>query len=169
MRGIAMKREGATGGDRWIPWLFVGGMALVVAVNGVMVWLALSTWSGLAVSAPYQRGLDYNRVLAAVAEQDELGWAVTATFTPARPGERDGAVVVTVVDRGGKPVPGVTLSARLVRPLADADEIPLDLRPAGGARHAATVTLPRSGQWELRLAAQQAQLAHQSTHRLRVP
>jgi nitrogen fixation protein FixH len=52
---------------RWIPWLFVGGFLLVCAVNGVMIWVALSSWTGLAANQPYDRGLAYNRNLAAAA------------------------------------------------------------------------------------------------------
>ena len=31
----------------WIPWVFVGGMGVVVAVNAVFVWLSLSTFTGI--------------------------------------------------------------------------------------------------------------------------
>ena len=166
---MASKQRPASDQARWIPAIFIAGMALVVAVNGVMVWLALSSWSGLAVPAPYQRGLDYNRVLAAVAEQESLGWAIAATFSTTRRGESSGAVIVTIRDRDGQPLSDLNLSGRLVRPLAEAGDIPLELRPAGAGRYAAAVSAPRPGQWELRLVARQARLAHQSSHRLSVP
>ena len=40
----------------WIPWLFVAFFAVVVAVNGAMIWLALSSWTGLAANQPYDQG-----------------------------------------------------------------------------------------------------------------
>ena len=33
--------------SRYIPWLFVAGFAIVIAVNGVMVWFAVGSFSGL--------------------------------------------------------------------------------------------------------------------------
>ena len=60
--------------SRFIPWLFAAGMTFVVAVNGVLVYFALGTWSGLVVERPYERGVQYNRVLEAVARQEALGW-----------------------------------------------------------------------------------------------
>ena len=31
----------------WIPWVFVGGMLLVVAVNGVLIVAAVGTFTGV--------------------------------------------------------------------------------------------------------------------------
>ena len=39
--------------SRFIPWLFAAGMTFIVAVNGVLVYFALGTWSGLVVERPY--------------------------------------------------------------------------------------------------------------------
>ena len=33
--------------SRWIPWIFVGGMLLVVAVNAVLVFASVSTFTGV--------------------------------------------------------------------------------------------------------------------------
>ena len=54
------------GDDRWIPWLFVGLFALVLVVNGSMIFVAFSTFPGLETTNAYQRGLAYNRQLDAV-------------------------------------------------------------------------------------------------------
>ena len=59
----AMPAAGARG--RWIPWLFVGFLVVVAAVNGVMIWYALSSWTGLAANQAYDNGLTYNQNLAA--------------------------------------------------------------------------------------------------------
>ena len=44
------------------------------AVNGAMIWIALSSWTGLATNQPYDKGLTYNRNLEAAARQAALGW-----------------------------------------------------------------------------------------------
>jgi hypothetical protein len=48
MSDVALRAEPVRG--RWIPWVFVGGMLLVVAVNLVLVWFAL--FIGVAVASP---------------------------------------------------------------------------------------------------------------------
>ena len=47
---------------RHIPWLFVAGFAIVIAVNTVMIWFAVGSFSGLYASKPRESGLHYNAV-----------------------------------------------------------------------------------------------------------
>ena len=128
---------------RWIPWVFVGGMALVVAVNLVLVFAALTTFTGVTTGQSYDRGRAYNAVLAEAARQDALGWTARVTF--------DGGLLdVAVADREGQPVRG-SLEGVLLRPL-DGREVPLDFVAAGAGRFRAAPALPARGQWEARLS-----------------
>jgi nitrogen fixation protein FixH len=127
---------------RWIPWVFVGGMALVVVVNLVMVYLALSTFTGVTTGRSYDRGRAYNQVLAEAARQDQLGWTARVTL-------EGRALAVAVTDREGLPVGG-RIEGVLRRPLEGA-EIALDFAAAGAGRFIALVAPPAPGQWEARL------------------
>jgi len=124
--------------SNWIPWIFVGGMLVVVVVNGFMAYTAISSFTGLTTGQAYDRGRAYNHVLAEAARQDALGWT-------ARVGLAGGRITLTVTDREGRPVPGV-VEAYLQRPIE-------------GTRVELGTTTPRegfaapdiaSGQWEFR-------------------
>ena len=129
-------------GSAWIPWAFVGGMALVILVNLVLVYAALSTFTGVTTGRSYDRGRDYNQVLAEAARQDALGWTTQVTL--------DGRVLaVTAQDRDGAPLGG-RLEGVLLRPLEGA-ELRLDFAAAGPGRFIAFADLPAAGQWEARL------------------
>ena len=128
--------------SRWIPWVFVGGMAVVVLVNLVLVYAALSTFTGVTTGRSYDRGRAYNRVLEEAARQDALGWSARVTL--------DGGVLsVVATDREGLPVGG-RVQGVLHRPLEGA-EIPLDFAAAGPGRFIAAAAPPATGQWEARL------------------
>ena len=128
--------------SRWIPWVFVGGMATVVLVNLVLVYAALSTFTGVTTGRSYDRGRAYNRVLEEAARQDALGWSARVTL--------DGGVLsVVATDREGLPVGG-RVQGVLHRPLEGA-EIPLDFAAAGPGRFIAAAAPPATGQWEARL------------------
>lgn len=133
---------------RWIPWVFVGGMLVVVAVNAVMVWAALSTFSGLTTGQSYDRGRAYNQVLEEAVRQDALGWTARASL-------REGRIAFAVTDREGRAVEGV-LEAHLLRPL-EGTRVEL-----GGATPRQGFELPelRPGQWELRGRFTDAQGRH---------
>lgn len=128
--------------SRWIPWAFVGGMALVVVVNGIMAYYAISTFTGVTVPRSYERGRGYDQVLAEAARQDALGWKAEVTLA-------GGALTVSATDREGRAIPG-RIEGVLLRPL-EGLELPLDFTARGTGRWAAEATPPQRGQWEARL------------------
>lgn len=128
--------------SRWIPWAFVGGMMLVVVVNAVMVWFALSTFTGVSTPRAYDRGRTYNDVLAEAARQDALGWQARVTLA-------GGIVTVDIRDPQNAPVHGELLGA-LHRPL-NREAVPLHFREVGPGRFTAEVVNLPAGQWEARL------------------
>lgn len=95
--------------SRWIPWVFVGGMLVVVVVNGFMAFYAISTFTGLTTGQAYDRGRAYNNILAEAARQDALGWTARVRL-------EDGRIALSVTDRAGAAVPGV-VEAYLQRPI----------------------------------------------------
>jgi nitrogen fixation protein FixH len=129
----AMERK-----SRWIPWVFVGGMVLVVVVNGLMAFYAVSTFTGLTTGQAYDRGRAYNNVLEEAARQDALGWTARVRL-------EGGRILVTVTDRAGAPVEGM-LESHLLRPI-EGTRVELGVAsPRQG--HALPDLTP--GQWEFR-------------------
>ncbi|WP_149536229.1 FixH family protein [Siccirubricoccus phaeus] len=125
---------------RWIPWVFVGGMGVVVAVNLALVWAALGTYTGTTTGGAYDRGRHYSQVLEEAARQQALGWQARLTV-------EEGALLLRARDRAGVLLPAnVTVAARLQRPLAR-ESLVLDFAPAGpGLWRAPLAADP--GQWE---------------------
>ena len=147
----------------WVPMLFVAGFLVVIAVNGTLIYFAQDTFSGLETASPYERGLDYNRTLAAQAEQDRLGWRSQAEIT----GENAArSLQVRMTDRDGRPLDGLALSAYLVRPINEGLDLTIAPHPLGDGRYVASFTLPAAGQWELRLVAQGDGVTWQHSERL---
>lgn len=130
-----------------IPWLFVAAMALVLVVNGVMVTIAIDSFTGLAVSAPYKQGLAYNRVLAAQAQQDALGWRLELARSP------QGDLVLLARDAAGDALEDLRLTAQLVRPVEPLPAVAVVFTAEGGGRYRAAIDVPRSGQWDVQLDA----------------
>lgn len=134
--------------DRWIPWIYIAGMLVVFAVNGVLILFALRTFPGLSVDAPFQRGVHYNRVLAEAERQAALGWQITAMFA------RDGAeLVIDALDRNGHALGDLGIAVRVSRPVEAMPDLPVALRYAGAGRYVGTVELPKSGQWDVHIDA----------------
>ena len=60
MAATATGRGAARGS--WIPWAFVLFFVVITAVNGVMIWYALESWTGLSSGEAYDDGLRYNQI-----------------------------------------------------------------------------------------------------------
>ena len=150
----------STARDRHVPWLFVAGFAVVVAVNAIMVSLAVGSFSGLYTPQPRQRirQLGPHRVgfRAAVAlfldhlfrgrqgDRDALGWQFEATWRP-----QDNRLEIAVVDGQRRPLGNARLHAELVRPVEKRPPLVVDLVTVDNGRYAATVALPARGNWDL--------------------
>ena len=130
--------------DRHVPWLFVAGFAVVIAVNGIMVWLAIGSFSGLYTPQPRQRSLHYNEIIARQADRDALGWRLDVRWLA-----QDDRLEIALVDAQGRPLGDARLHAELVRPAEKRPPLAVDLVAVDIGRYAATVALPARGNWDL--------------------
>ena len=147
----------------WYPWIFVAGMAVVIVVNGVMVFFALGTWTGLETEGHYRKGLAYNENLAAARAQQERGWQVDLEFSP------DGAVGVSFRDRDGVPLEDLAVQVLAVRPSHEGHDVAGDLIHVGAGRYRGRLEIPLPGQWDLRVHAFRGKIAYQMSKRIQIP
>lgn len=167
--------EGSPRGKRadgwWYPWIFVGAMALVVVVNGIMVAIALGTWTGLETEGHYQKGLEYNRNLAAAEAQAALGWTLTLEAAPIARDDKRRTVDLRLAfaDRDGRPLDGMKVSVVLMRATNEGFDREVHLDPIGDGIYGARAVLPLPGQWEVRVLARRGETEFQDLKRLVLP
>ena len=155
----------------WYPWIFVGGMLLVVAVNAVLITLAVTTFPGLETEEHYRRGLAYNEALAAAEAQERRGWRMEVNFSPGVPetGQRRGDLVVTFVAKDGLPLDDLQVQTVLKRPTHEAEDVAINLEHRGAGVYGGAVALPLPGQWDARVHAHRDGANFQESRRLSVP
>lgn len=130
--------------SRYIPWLFVAGFAVVIAVNATMMWLAVGSFSGLYTPVPRDRGLHYNAIIAEQKVRDALGWRVETAWHA-----ESGRLEVSVLDAAGQPLAGARVVAELIRPVEKRPPLAVVLAAFDLGRFAAFVALPERGNWDL--------------------
>ena len=158
---MARTMSGPASGDRWIPWVFVAFFGVVFAVNAAMIWVAFATWPGLETQSAYQKGLAYNRTLAAAKAQEALGWRVDLDLAPA--GGRLARLKLTLADRYGDLIEDARVTAAFVRPTYGGHDVELVVPHDHGGVYHAEAALPLAGLWELQLTAE----SRGDTYRLR--
>lgn len=134
-----------------IPWIFVGCMGLVLAVNAGMVAAAISTYSGLAHDNAFGRGLAYNRLLEAQERQDGLGWRVEVELGAADGLDGGRHVRVGLADATGAALAEGRATLELRRPVERVAPVQVPLEPAGPGAFEGRVVLSRAGQFDARV------------------
>ncbi|HQS13980.1 FixH family protein [Reyranella sp.] len=146
---------------RHIPWLFVAGFAIVFAVNGTMIGVAVGSFSGLYTPKPRDRGLHFNEVIAAQQARDALGWRVEPTW---RPGSDD--LEIAVFDRTGQPLAGAQVAVALVRPAEKGAVVGVAMEAVEIGRHAGHVALPARGNWDVDISVERGGQRFAQTRRM---
>ena len=98
---------------RMVLACLVGFFAVIAGVNAIMIRAAVSTFGGVETGNAYQAGVAFAREIAAAEAQDALHWDVRAKVSAAA-GATELEVMAT--DAAGRPLTGLTATARLVHP-----------------------------------------------------
>ncbi len=121
--------------------MFAGAFAVIIGVNLLMAYFAIGTFPGMDVKNSYVASQNFDDERAA---QLALGWTVNVLY-------QDHELVVTVVDKAGKPADVAILNAIVGRPTHVRDDQTPQFQQRGG-QFRAPLTLGE-GKWNLRLKA----------------
>lgn len=145
-------------GGKFLAWM-LSAFLVVATVNGIMVWYALSTFSGLTDRNYYEDGVSYNQTLARMAAQKALDWTVSATY-------EKGHLLASFKDRTGQPLDRLTVTAVFRRPTREGFDRRVTLDWAGNGRYKADIALPLQGVWDLEVNGEGAAGHYQYLQRL---
>ena len=146
----------------WYPWLFVGGMGIVIVVNGIMAYFAVSTWAGLETEDHYTKGIAYNETIDRLQRQATLGWSADINLN-------DDNLSAVFKDSYGIPIEGLAVTALLYRPSRDDIDREIILVPAAPGHYRANPEFPLPGLWEVRLSATRGEDSYRLRRRIQVP
>jgi nitrogen fixation protein FixH len=143
---IAATPRPARAPGAWIPWAFVLFFVVVTAVNGVMIWLALDSWTGLSTGEAYDRGLVYNHNIDAARRQAGLGWQ--CRLTARLVGSARAEAELELADAQGRSLSGAAIEASFERPLQPGADFVVALEPQRPGLYRAQFELPLLGVWD---------------------
>jgi nitrogen fixation protein FixH len=126
---------------------FLAFFGAIFLMNGVLIYWAIATNSGLVANEPYRKGLEYNKRIAADERQRQLAWSDKLTLT------KDGQVALVVADKTGQPVSGLKVETVLGRPATNREDIRTALVEVAPGRYEAHVAALGAGFWLIALEA----------------
>ena len=141
---------------------FIAFFGTIAAVNGVFMYLALSTWPGLTTEDAYKKGIAYNRTLDEAAAQARLGWRSAVVF------DASGDVRVQMSAKDGAPLQGMRVEVTLSRPLGSETAEVLALQEAAPGEYTGRVAAPEQGRWKADIHAQLNEDRYRMRHEVMV-
>ncbi|MGF1456167.1 MAG: FixH family protein [Alphaproteobacteria bacterium] len=151
----------------WHFWTIMGALfAVVFIVNGLFVYFALTSWTGVEEQQAYERGLAYNEALARAEHQKALGW--TADVTVDRLAGED-RVRLSLTGPGAAALTGARVEGTLRRPTQAELDRTVTLEEAGPGVYQTLVDLPARGVWDLRLHVHQGEDTLELRERIILP
>jgi nitrogen fixation protein FixH len=149
---------------RHVLMVFLGFFLVVFTVNGVFLYSAISTYTGIVSNEPYRKGLAYNERIAADAAQKARGWQELIEVT------LEGHVSVRLSNRLGVPIEGLVITGTFGRPSTSQHDVKLQLTESEPGLYVAEMAPPETGAWimalEARSLAAPNEIAHQSRRRI---
>lgn len=147
---------------RMVLFGFIAFFGVIAAVNGVFMYLALSTWPGLTTEDAYKKGIAYNQTLDAAKLQLALGWQSAVAL------DATGKLVVSMTGRDGAPLTGAAVEASLSRPLGDETVAKMTLSETAPGQYAASFAAPQPGRWKADISVRRDDNTYQMRHEVMV-
>lgn len=116
------------------------------AVVGAIV-VGRSTFDGIVVDKPYERGLAYDAVQK---EREEAGWNVDISIPSPAVGLNE--LVIATKDRNGKPLSDATVALTIGRPSSANHDRNYTAVRAEGGQFKAIIELPLHGYWDVKVS-----------------
>ncbi len=150
------------------PWV-LGWFALIIvifAANATMITLAVKTSPGLVEKDYYERGKNYESVLAKRAGQTALGWDTKLLLPDQVVVNRDAAYRFFAVDSAGLPIEADHVQLFAYRPSDAKADFSVDFIKEGDGRYLGKISFPLPGVWDLIVSIQSGSEQVDTTQRI---
>mgnify|MGYP003638369535 CR=1 FL=1 len=148
-------------------WFFVF-FAVVFTVDGIMVYIASTTWNGLTTDNAYERGLNYNKTLAENLNQQEQGWIHEIELQKKDKGDAF-RLYVTIISNDIGPLPKDSkVTATFFRPTQSGYDktFLLSATTTPGQYTADNIELPLQGLWDIKLTTRHNNESYKAVKRM---
>jgi nitrogen fixation protein FixH len=145
--------------DKLIPWYFVIFFVVLAILDGIFVSIATLTHRGLVTEHSYQKGLNYNNIIAASDNQEKLGWDGKINFFQP-------SIHFSLFDENNLPIAEAQVDVYIDRVLEKNYSFQTSLKYIKNGVYAQDIIFPLKGQWEILVIVEWQQQYYQKKKRV---
>lgn len=136
-----------------VLFIFMTFFGIIFTVNGFLVYLSQSSWTGLETHDAYRKGLKYNQQLSKSEAQNTRGWTMALT----RKKNAEGGFSLTAIpkDKNAESLSGLNLSVLLKRPTHEGIDRTFLLKETKLGSYTGEIKEVPLGKWYLFVTASQ--------------
>jgi len=137
--------------SKYIPWMIVMFFVVLACIDGIFVYMALSTHPGVRVENSYEKGIKYNETLSEYQKQKEMGIIGNFEFL------KDGKLIdmkFSLKDKNNQPLTGYLVSAKISRPTHKGYDNNVKFEILSNGMYGKKLEFPLAGQWDVYIYAE---------------
>lgn len=146
--------------DKLIPWYFVAFFTVIAILDGIFVYVAITTQTGLVTENAYEKGLAFNQQLEQARTQPKLQESLSF---------ENGLLRWQAINENATPVENATVTATIIRPVQDGYDFETTLDYQGAGVYEAKLDLPLKGLWKAEMNATWDNRHYQTSHSFTAP
>jgi nitrogen fixation protein FixH len=120
--------------------------ATVSAVDGLFVYKALQSNTGVVTDQAYEKGLAFDKILQEAEQQEALNVTAKTAYS-------NGLLSLQLKDKSGVDVKGARITAKIIRPVAEGHDFEIAFLEKKPGVYESEVKMPLPGLWEAKMEA----------------
>lgn len=128
--------------DKYVLFSFLAFFGVVFLVNGIFIYTAIKTQTGVVTEQAYEKGLAYNKTLEDAQNQPALKDKITYSQPVLR---------WVLRDETDAPLLNGVAKGHMIRPVQDGHDFDISFISRGDGVYEAMVMPPLKGQWVVKL------------------
>lgn len=145
-------------------WFYVF-FGVIFIMNGIMIYIANTSWTGLDTDNAYQKGLNYNKQLSQKEQQNASGWQAEITFKKTN-NKQTGNLYVGISTAEGNPVENVSAIIKIQRPTNSEFDTEYAFETRSDGIFDWPISFPLEGQWDIKVEVMKEEQIFKAEKRL---
>jgi nitrogen fixation protein FixH len=131
---------------RHVLYMLLGFFGVMITVNMIFVYFALTSFSGLSEKDAYTKGINYNKAIEVFKAQQARGWQVQLEAKSV--GDQKSQFFLKLLDKQGAPITGLKALVKMRHPALESADFETELMAKKGG-YVAKIDFPSAGQWDV--------------------